>query len=89
MKKPAVWIAVLFCALVLGYLVYSSLTTARFRCEVCITFDGRHDCRVASAETRQQAVRAATDNACAQVASGVSESTRCAQIQPDSVRWLQ
>ena len=89
MKKPAVWLGILFVSLVVGYLFYSSFHTARFRCQVCITFRGRSDCRVASAETRDGAIRTATDNACAQLASGVDESTQCSQTRPDSVRWME
>ena len=89
MKKPAVWLGVLFFALVAGYLVYSSFHTARFRCQVCITFRGRTDCRTASAETRDGAIRTAVDNACAQLAAGVDESTQCSSTPPASVRWLE
>lgn len=89
MRKPTVWLAVLFFAAVLGYLVYSSFHTARFRCEVCITFHGRTDCRTASAETREHAQRTATENACALLAGGVIETGQCEQTRPDSVRWIE
>ena len=89
MKKPAVWLAVLFCALVFGYLVYSSTHVVRYRCELCITFNGRRNCSTASAATREQAVRAATENACALISGGVVESSQCEQTKPDSFRWLE
>jgi hypothetical protein len=33
------------------------------------------------------ALRAATENACAQIASGVTDSNQCTNTPPDSVRW--
>jgi hypothetical protein len=89
MRKPAVWIAALFIMLVVGYIFYSSFHTARYRCELCVTFNGRQNCRTAAAETRDHAMRTAIENACAELAAGVTDSTRCEQTRPDSVRWLQ
>ena len=34
--------------LLLGVIVYSTLSLARFECEVCMTFNGRSACRVAA-----------------------------------------
>lgn len=88
MKKTA-WLGIAFLAAVLAYLVTSSFHQQRFRCRVCVTFNGRQDCRIASAETREEAQRAATTNACAQVASGVIESSRCESGPPESIDWLR
>jgi len=63
------------------------MSVGRVRCEVCITYQGRNACRTASARTRELALRTATDNACAQIASGVTESNQCQNTPPDSVRW--
>jgi hypothetical protein len=43
---------------------------------------------VASGTTREQAVRTATDNACALIASGMTESMACTSAPPVSVKWL-
>lgn len=88
MRKPAVWLAILFGALFLFFLVRSSLTVARYRCEVCIEYNGRRDCRTASAETREHAIRTATDDACSQLAAGVTDTARCTSTRPASLRWL-
>ena len=37
--------------------------------------------------TRELALRTATENACAQISSGVTDSNQCANTPPDSVRW--
>jgi len=89
MRKPAVWLAVLFVAIFLGFLVYSTFSGGRYRCEVCMSFQGRKDCRTAAADTRDHAVRTAVDNACAQLASGVIDTSNCTQSAPVSVRWLE
>jgi hypothetical protein len=87
--KTSVWLGILFAALVVGFVVYSTLSTStgRIRCAVCITFRGNQSCRTAAARTRELALRAATENACALVASGVTDSNQCHETPPDSVRW--
>ena len=85
--KKSVWLGILFVALVVGFVVYSTINTGRIRCEVCITYQGRNSCRTASARTRDLALRAATENACAIISSGVTDSNQCNNTPPDSVRW--
>jgi hypothetical protein len=87
--KTTTWIAILFAVLVLGYLVVSSFQAQPFRCQVCITFHGRRDCRTGAAQTRGQAQRIATMTACAQLSSGIIESNQCENTPPDSVDWLK
>jgi hypothetical protein len=87
-KKP-VWLGLLFMALVLGYLVYSTVRAPKFRCRVCIVFNGKRDCRTASAETRENAERAAITNACALIAGGVTETRLCEITRPESIEWLE
>ena len=83
-----VWLAILFGVLVFGYIMYSSFGGHRVRVEVCMAFKGGRDCRTASAATRQEALRTAVTNACAQLSGGVIETNQCETTQPDSVRWL-
>lgn len=86
--KKTVWLAIAFAVIVIAFVVFSTVGQNRLRVEVCITYNGRRDCRVASASTQEGALRAATDNACAQLASGVTETTQCENTKPDSVNWL-
>jgi hypothetical protein len=88
MKKPAVLIGILFAAIVLGVLIYSTLGLSRYRVEVCVEFNGRSSCRTASATTRAAAQRTATDNACALLTSGMTESMACAAKPPTKITWL-
>lgn len=87
--KKTVWIGVVFAALVLGYVVLSSFRSLPYQCRICITFKGQRDCRTASGETREETERAAITTACAQLSSGVVESSQCANTPPDSVDWLK
>jgi hypothetical protein len=87
--KPTTWLAVAFVVLVVGFLVYSTFHQDRVRCHVCVTYEGQRDCRTASAATRTEAIRTAVSNACAQLASGVTATTRCENTTPDSIDWLR
>lgn len=88
MKKP-VLLGILFAAAVLGVLIYSSLNLSSYKVEVCMDFQGRHACRTASAASREFALRTATSNACALIASGVTETIGCEQTRPTSIRWIR
>ena len=85
--KKSVLLGILFVAAFAVLLVYSTMGAGRVRCQVCITYQGRSACRTASARTRELALRTATENTCAQIASGVTESNQCENTPPDSVRW--
>ena len=90
MKRPVV-AGIIFLIVFLAVLVYStlSLTRNRHRVEVCMQFDGRNSCRIASGATESDALRAAVTNACALIASGVTESQQCEHSTPVSVKWLK
>ena len=88
MKKPAVLLGILFALIVLGVLIYSTLGLSRHRVEVCVEFNGRASCRTASATTREAAQRTATNNACALLSSGMTESMACGAKPPTKITWL-
>jgi hypothetical protein len=73
--------------LVIGAVAVSSFRTQAYHVRICITFNGRTDCRTASAQTKEEAQRAATVAACAQIASGVTDSMQCENTRPDSIDW--
>ena len=88
MNKTVI-IAIAFVLAVVILVVYTTLGTKRYRVEVCVTFHERPSCRTAGAPTEAQALRAATENACAQIASGVTDTMSCERGNPVSVRWLK
>lgn len=75
--------------LFIGFLYYSSKQQSQHRVEVCMEFQGRTNCRTASGPTQEQALRTATDNACALISSGMTDSIACGNTPPKSVRWLE
>jgi hypothetical protein len=87
--KTTTWLAVAFVAVVVGFLVFSTFHQERVSCEVCMSFEGHRDCRKASATNRAEAQRTAVSNACAQLASGVTETSRCENTTPESINWLR
>ncbi|MGH9394711.1 MAG: hypothetical protein ACRD1E_11120 [Terriglobales bacterium] len=70
------------------YLIYASVHSARYRVEVCLSYHGLSACRTAEGNTQAEALRAAHDNACAQVTSGVTGTLGCQNTPAASVRWI-
>jgi len=85
--KKTVWLAILFGVLVVEYVMYSSFSPKAFRVRVCMSYKGGTNCGTASADKRDVALREATTNACALIASGVIESGQCENSTPASVDW--
>ena len=89
MKKP-VLIGILFAVVVLGYIVYSSLSLGQHKVEVCLAFNGGSTCSTAAGASEEFARRTATTNACAKLgASGVNETIACENTTPTSVRVIK
>jgi len=88
MKKP-VLAGIIFVLIVLAVIVYSSMNLAKHRVEVWMQFNGRTNCKTASAATEEFAEQAAVTNACAEIASGVTESVACEHTPPAKVTRLK
>jgi hypothetical protein len=88
MKKPVV-LGIVFVVIFLGVIIYSSMNLSGYRVEVCMNFGGRTNCRTASGSTEEFARRTATTNACAEIASGVTDSIACEQTVPAKVTQLK
>jgi hypothetical protein len=87
--SKTVAIGIVFVVVVLGFLVYSSMHIAKYRVEVCVAFRGVNQCRTASADTQDHALRSAQSNACALLVSGVTDTMQCEHENPTSVKWLE
>lgn len=87
--NKTVTIGVVFVLVVVAFLVYSSMHIAQYRVEVCIVFHGMNQCRTASADTQEHALRSAQSNACALLVSGVTDTMQCEHLDPVSVKWLE
>ncbi len=89
--KSRVLIAVAVTLIVVGILVtlvYMSMNQRQSEVEVCITFEARRNCGTAAGPSRDEALAAATQVACATISSGVTDSIACDRTEPDSVRWI-
>jgi len=78
------WLAVVVLAGIVAVVVVSSLRVAGVRCEVCVSFRGQDACRAVDAATEDEARRGAHTNACALLASGVTDSLACERTRESS-----
>ena len=88
MKSPMTKVVVIVAALGLLTVVviaFAVATAYSESCEVCVSFHGRTQCRAAHGATPEEATRTAIDNACAFLASGMTEIVQCQSTRPDSV----
>ena len=89
MKKKPVLIGVIFVLIVLGAIVYSSMNLSKYRVEVCMNFNGRTSCRTASGSNQEETLQTAVSNACADIASGVTDSIACERTEPTKETWVK
>lgn len=75
-------ITVVGLALLAAVVIYASVGLSAHKCEVCVAFEGREACRTVEAASLEEARAGATTNACALVASGVTDSMRCQRMGP-------
>lgn len=80
--KATSWLALVALGGLVGFVVYTSFEVGTVRCEVCIAFEGREACRAVDGMTEAEALAAARTNACALLASGVTQSLACERSVP-------
>ena len=80
---------IVFLTLIIGYVLYRSLTIAEYECEVCLTFQSDTVCRTAASGTREASIDSAITSACGTLASGMTESIRCQNTQPVRVTCME
>jgi hypothetical protein len=81
-RRRAGWLLAAAFLLFVVLVIYRSFHVAGFRCEVCITFQGRQACRSVDGPTEREALSAAVNNTCAQLSSGVTDSMACERTPP-------
>lgn len=67
-----------------AYIAAGSMSVADHSCEVCMTYQGRSQCRTVAAATIELARDGAIQNACAFLSGGVTDSMACHREKPDS-----
>ena len=83
MSRAGIIGAVLLAA-VLGFVVFQSFRLESASCEVCMQYNGARQCRTVAGATRDEAREGAVTNACAFLASGVTDSMACQRTRPIS-----
>jgi hypothetical protein len=78
------WLAGVVLVAIVSFVVWSSFHIGSVRCETCIEFGGRRACRAVDGASEQEALAAARTNACALLASGVTETMACERTSPTS-----
>lgn len=86
--KIGVVIGIAF-VLLLALIAYSSLGNSAYRVKLCMSYNGQTACKTVSAKTDRNAVQAAVTGACADIASGVTDTMKCNQTEPASIEWLK
>jgi hypothetical protein len=80
------WLAAISLVGIAAVVILSSLNVADVRCEVCVGFRGREACRTVEAATEEEARAGARDNACALLASGVTDTLACQRTEQITTR---
>jgi hypothetical protein len=87
MKRTS-WLTIGVLVVLIAVVVYASLQIGGVRCEVCIRFRGAEICRAVDGTTEAEALAAATTNACALLASGVTDTLACERTPPTKVECV-
>ncbi len=81
-RKRSGWILAGVLVLFMALVIYRSMRVSGYRCSVCITFQGQDVCRTVDGPTEREARQGAITNACAFLASGVTDSLACERTPP-------
>jgi hypothetical protein len=65
-----------------GFLVWSTIKAQEVECKVCVTFNGRENCALASGSTESEAAETAQSTACGPLTSGMNDAIACGRIAP-------
>lgn len=81
-RRLAGWAVFLLFAAVAAFVVLSTLSAGRVRCEVEMVMEGRTATVTARGATEADALRAARTGACARIAFGRTENILCLDTPP-------
>jgi hypothetical protein len=84
---PKLWkilVGLGFVALI-GFIIYSATGLGQVSCNVCVEFHGRTSCQPAAGTSQDEAVKTAESVACAELATGRTESIACERTPPKSI----
>jgi len=85
-KRLPILLGIVGGSLLLGGLIYGSMSVVQTECELCVEFNGQRQCRRGSGSDAEDARQAAIRAACAVMANGMAESIQCQNTIPVDVR---
>jgi hypothetical protein len=85
-KRLPVTLGIIGGSLLLGGLIYGSMTVVQTECELCVEFHGQRQCRRGSGTNEKDAQNAAIRAACAVMSNGMAESIQCQNTTPLDVQ---
>jgi hypothetical protein len=86
MKKGRVFALLGAIVLLLGGLIYGSMSSIQTECDLCVEFNGQRQCRSGSGVDETAAQDAAKRAACAVMAFGMAASIECQNVIPTNVQ---
>ena len=84
-RRTKGWLLAGALMLFMAFVVYRSFHVAGYSCSVCIMFRGQAACRTVEGPTEREARASATNNVCAYLAAGVTDSMACERTEPTKV----
>jgi len=78
-------VGAIFGVAIVALVLYLSLSFDEVRCEVCVEYKGKTECRTAGGADTETASRTARDNACAFLISSKTDAFLCGQDTPKSM----
>lgn len=84
MSKAGI-ISGIFGVVILGAVLFLSMGFTQYKCEVCVDFKGRSQCRTAAGADKETAMNMARDNACAFLVASKTDGFLCGQTPPSKV----
>jgi hypothetical protein len=67
-----------------AFLAWTTLSAQKVECEVCVEYNGKRNCAVASHETEADAARSAQNTACGPITNGMNDAIACDARPPIS-----
>ncbi len=85
MKRTSV-VAILAVLGFVAFLLWTTLSSQRVECELCVEFGGGRNCAKATAADESEAAQTAQTTACGTLAQGMTASIACGRVAPASRR---
>lgn len=86
MSRGRLFALILAIGLLLGGLIYGSISSVQAECSLCVEYNGQRQCRTGSGADREGARDAAQRAACAVMASGMTATIACENQIPTNLQ---